>query len=89
LNRVPTASSPCPGGPTDTTTEPPFMTMTTNQSPVTTEGQQPMTTSGATLTTAWFGTNPARTAIHSYASMSFLRQEPRALFCQFHAGHEQ
>lgn len=64
LNRVPTASSPCPGGPTDTTTEPPFMTMTTNQSPVTTEGQQPMTTSGATLTTAWFGTNPARTAIH-------------------------
>lgn len=41
----------CPGGSTDTTAEPPFMTMTTKQSPSATE-EQPMTTSsGSSATT--------------------------------------
>lgn len=77
LNRVPTASSLCPGGPTDTTIDPPFMTMTTNQSPVTTEGQQPMTTSGATLATTvvW---HESSVQFIDYSCRSFLRQERRS-----------
>lgn len=72
------ASSLCPGGLTDTTTEPPLMTMTTNQSRMTTEGQQPMTTAGATLATTVVWHESSAQFIDMLAGPSFARSQERS-----------